>query len=108
MAVGSFSQWCACALKDLRSCLTDETLRRGIIAFRLEGGGCAPAQEQDEYGSGGPDMHLTLPHALSSHAFYMRKFLKVSHVAYCRDACNLVHSDRAKRRPVGSEVATVS
>lgn len=60
MAVGSFSQWCPCALKDLRPRLSDETLRRGIIAFRLEGGGCAPAQEQDEYGSGGPDMHLTL------------------------------------------------
>ena len=60
MAVGSFSQWCPCALKDLRPRLSDETLRRGIIAFRLEGGGCAPAHEQDEYDSGGPDMHLTL------------------------------------------------
>lgn len=60
MAEGSFSQWCPCALKDLRARLSDETLRRGIIAVRLEGGGCAPAQKQDEYGSGGPDMHLTL------------------------------------------------
>jgi hypothetical protein len=66
MAVGSFSQWCACALKDLRWRLSDETLRRGIIAFRLDGGGCAPAQAQDEYDSGGPDGHPTFTNPLQT------------------------------------------
>ena len=60
MAVGSFPQWCPCTLKDLCPRLSDETLRRGVIAFRLDGGGCAPAQEQNEYASGGLDVHLTL------------------------------------------------
>jgi hypothetical protein len=60
MVVGSFPMWRPCALKDLRSRLSDETLRRGVIAFRLDGGGRAPAQEHNEYGSGGPDVHLTL------------------------------------------------
>ena len=59
MPVGSFSEWCPCALKDLCSRLSDETLRRGVIAFRPDRGGGAPAQEQHDDGSGEPDVHRT-------------------------------------------------